>query len=152
MALRIGGAPKAPAQAQQQPDPSQLAQLLGQASGGAGTPSPTDPDGDGDDDSTPGGDTDQDAGGGQVDPDIAGYQGPDQGPFMCANCIHFQSPNACEIVSGQVDHLGCCNLFTSAGSQQMPTDDTGGDEGDAGNMQQTGTSQPTTEPDEPEGT
>lgn len=144
MALRIAGGKQDPTQ-DPEDDPTQI-------------PDPTDPDGDGDDDSTSEGDTDQDyagkQGGALVDPSIAGYEGPDQGPFMCANCVHFQGDGTCEIVSGSIDHMGCCNLFSSlhSVSQDQTQQDTGDDEGDAGNLQQTGTSQPVTEPDEPEGT
>lgn len=141
MALRVAGKSPAP-QDDEQPTPVD----------------PNDPDNDGDDDSTPEGDTDNDggnpnAGGGQVDPNIAGYMGPDQGPFMCANCVHFQAPNACEIISGQVDHLGCCNLFTSSHAGVSAAEpDTGDDEDQGQGGPQTATSLPTTEPDEAEGT
>lgn len=62
--------------------------------------------------------------GGSLDQSVAGYKGPEQGPFKCANCIHYgvSGPGTCEIVSGQIDEEGLCNVFTSnsGGSQEMP--------------------------------
>lgn len=42
----------------------------------------------------------------------AGYQGPDQAPFECGNCSHFDGQGACELVNGAIDAKGCCNLFS----------------------------------------
>jgi hypothetical protein len=50
----------------------------------------------------------------------SGYATPDNGPFECENCIHFQAPNACDNpqvvsdpeVNGEVEPEGCCNLFS----------------------------------------
>ncbi len=55
----------------------------------------------------------------------SGYATPDNGPFECENCIHFQPPNACDNpqvvsdpeVNGQVEPEGCCNLFSPAGNE-----------------------------------
>ena len=47
----------------------------------------------------------------QMSPSNAGYQTPDQGPFECDNCQHFQAPGSCEWVSGAIDPKGCCNNF-----------------------------------------
>jgi hypothetical protein len=55
----------------------------------------------------------------------SGYATPDNGPFECENCIHFQAPNQCDNpqvvtdpeVNGQVDPEGCCNLFSPAGKE-----------------------------------
>ncbi len=54
-------------------------------------------------------------GGGLLDPMTAGYKTPDQGPFMCRNCIHYgvQGENTCEIVAGPIHEDGICNVFTS---------------------------------------
>lgn len=161
MALRIAGSKTGA-----KPDPTQapqadpVSQLLSQAQGAVGPSGPTpatDPDDNSDDDSSLDSDSDNDSdqGNTQVDQNTAGYQGPDQGPFMCANCVFYEAngPESCALVAGKINHMGCCNLFTSAHSQAGLSDqDTGDDEGDAGNMQQTGTSQPVSEPDEPEGT
>lgn len=108
MALRIGGggAPAGVSTPMQQPevqlpDPDQAV-------------SPSDPDGDGDNDSdSP-----------KIPQVNAGYQGPENGPFICANCIFFDN-GSCEVVDGAVDHLGCCNNFTSMAGQ--------GGSGDGGN-------------------
>jgi hypothetical protein len=63
-------------------------------------------------------------GGGEVDPIIAGYKGPENGPFACANCVYFgrHGDGTCAIVSGPIDPEGICNLFTSAsaGQDAMP--------------------------------
>lgn len=70
-------------------------------------------------------------GGGIVDPNIAGYQGPENGPFKCGNCMYFSQdqPNTCHIVAGAIEAEGCCNLFTAAGSgMQGPTDEEQGPE------------------------
>lgn len=55
----------------------------------------------------------------------SGYATPDNGPFECENCIHFQPPNACDNpqvvtdpeVNGKVEPEGCCNLFSPAGNE-----------------------------------
>lgn len=71
---------------------------------------PTSPDGGKD-----GKDEMQEKGGG-LDPVTAGYRGPEQGPFMCGNCQYFAShgPNTCEFVSGDIDEMGVCNIFTAS--------------------------------------
>lgn len=66
---------------------------------------------------------------GGVDPDVAGYKDPDEGPFACGNCAHFDGTNTCEILSEPVEPEGLCNLFTRAESNQ----DDGGDNGDDNN-------------------
>lgn len=48
----------------------------------------------------------------KVDPMVAGYKTPDIGPFICGNCYHFDGESSCQIVSGQIDPEGVCNLFT----------------------------------------
>lgn len=106
-------------------------------------------DNDSDDDDNGGGD-DSD----KIDPQNAGYQGPDQGPFICANCQFFDNGH-CEVVAGPIDHLGCCNNFTSLSGQQgsgQPSDsDAGGNTiGDQSNGAQSSTAAPTGEPDESE--
>lgn len=53
---------------------------------------------------------------------MAGYMGPEAGPFQCQNCTFFQAPNACGVVDGDIDPEGCCNNFTPGGA--------GGDTGD----------------------
>lgn len=53
----------------------------------------------------------------QADPMVAGYKGPEQGPFMCSNCIFWQEPEACSLVSGPISPDGICSLFTSMAAQ-----------------------------------
>ena len=50
---------------------------------------------------------------GQEDQTAAGYLPPEDGPFQCQHCAHFQAPNACEKVSGMIDPEGCCNYYLS---------------------------------------
>lgn len=66
----------------------------------------------------------QHAPGGGLNQQVAGYKGPEQGPFMCGNCQYYAShgPNTCEIVDGQIDEMGVCNVFTpSAGHDGQDT-------------------------------
>lgn len=66
--------------------------------------------------------------GGTLDQSVAGYKGPEQGPFKCGNCMHYgvSGPGTCEIVSGDIHEDGLCNVFTSKGGgdllqeEQMP--------------------------------
>jgi hypothetical protein len=56
---------------------------------------------------------------------LSGYATPDNGPFECGNCVHFQAPNTCDNpqvvsdpeVGGQVEAEGCCNLFRPGGGE-----------------------------------
>jgi hypothetical protein len=57
-------------------------------------------------------------GGGVVDPMTAGYRGPDMGPFMCGNCQYFNGDNTCQLVAGEIDPMGICNLFTAPPMEQ----------------------------------
>lgn len=59
---------------------------------------------------------------------ISGYMGPENGPFACGHCIHFEAPGSCALVSGKIDAAGCCNLF-EPGDNQGP--DQGTDPNDA---------------------
>jgi hypothetical protein len=56
-------------------------------------------------------DMDSPSSSGQTTQQISGYMGPESGPFECEHCIHFQAPGSCEIVAGDIDPEGCCNLF-----------------------------------------
>jgi hypothetical protein len=73
-----------------------------------------------------------------LEPEAAGYEGPDQGPFMCGNCVYFslEGPNTCHFVAGEIDQMGCCNLFKSAG---------GAEEGEEEAEPEVGMEQPTEE-------
>jgi hypothetical protein len=52
----------------------------------------------------------------------SGYAGPENGPFECSNCIHFDGQGTCDNpqvqsdpeVQGKVEAEGCCNLFNPA--------------------------------------
>jgi hypothetical protein len=51
-----------------------------------------------------------------------GYAGPENGPFECDHCIHFDGQGTCNNpqvqadpeVQGKVDAEGCCNLYSPA--------------------------------------
>lgn len=86
-----------------------------------------------------GGDDDGDEGGPQsdgpqssrydaekVDPTIAGYMGPEKGPFMCGRCGFFDGQGACHLVKGRVDPHGCCNMFTPQAAQPQGAPDEAG--------------------------
>lgn len=58
---------------------------------------------------------------------VSGYMGPDQGPFECQGCEHWEDQGdgksgSCEIVSGSIDPHGCCNLFEKGVSQDDDQD------------------------------
>lgn len=55
-----------------------------------------------------------------VRPDTAGYLGPEQGPFECQNCVHWEAPGSCAVVSGPIDPKGVCCLFETATSSGDP--------------------------------
>jgi hypothetical protein len=63
---------------------------------------------------------------GKLSPMSAGYLGPENGPFACGNCRHFDGQGSCEIVDGPIDAAGCCSVFeptdTPAGVQAPPLD------------------------------
>jgi len=56
---------------------------------------------------------------GSIDPSIAGYMGPEYGPFQCQHCVHFLQPNACQVVAGDIDPEGCCNIFTPSSDNEQ---------------------------------
>lgn len=70
----------------------------------------------------------------KVDPAVARYLGSESGPFECQGCQHWEEPNSCGIVSGDIDPQGVCCLFTkmeqeadpAGGGAEPPMDDTGG--------------------------
>jgi hypothetical protein len=41
----------------------------------------------------------------------AGYQEHPAGKRHCHDCVHFQVPNGCTIVSGKIDKDAVCNYF-----------------------------------------
>ncbi len=48
------------------------------------------------------------------------YRGPDEGPFACGNCVHFDGQSSCEVVQGKVDPAGLCNIFMAGSGQPDP--------------------------------
>jgi hypothetical protein len=41
----------------------------------------------------------------------AGYEEHATGKRQCHDCVHFQEPDGCTIVSGQINQEGVCNYF-----------------------------------------
>jgi len=75
-------------------------------------------------------DQDTDPQGTKIAQPNAGYQGPDQGPFKCANCEYFVAPGNCqrpEVLQqvgdadgdgvADVESEGCCNFYAKKGSE-----------------------------------
>lgn len=58
--------------------------------------------------------------GGVLDQITVNYLGPEMGPFSCGSCKFFTG-NGCQIVQGQIEADGICNVFT-------PMDTSGGEE------------------------
>lgn len=59
-------------------------------------------------------------GGGMVTPEAARYFGPES---RCEGCVHFMAGElggSCEIVSGPIDPMGVCSLFTPDSMEMMP--------------------------------
>lgn len=62
----------------------------------------------------------------KVNPVMVHYMTADQGPFECQRCSHWEAPNACILVSGEIDPAGVCNLFESSGDDMGPEPDSEG--------------------------
>ncbi len=45
---------------------------------------------------------------------FAGYQDRAQGKKHCHDCVHFQPPHGCTVVSGTIDEDGVCRYFLPA--------------------------------------
>lgn len=54
----------------------------------------------------------------KVSPEVAGYK---QGG-ECEHCIHFEAPNACAVVSGDIDPHWTCNLWEPGNDQETDAD------------------------------
>lgn len=130
MALRIGGGKKLPpvdakmAPAPEAPPTEVNAADEGDTAAEGQAPQDVPPDAPPDD-----ADGDETQGSGVLDPVVAGYKGPEMGPFMCANCHHFsvRGPNTCEIVAGPIDQAGICNVYTPLATEGASPQDTGGE-------------------------
>lgn len=114
MLFKIAGKPKPPTPAPEtSPLPPQLAQLMG-----GGAPPGVDPEPDPQDPNEGMEPQEGEDSPGSVDPSIAGYMGPEYGPCVCQNCVHFLEPNACHIVAGNIDPQGFCRIFTPESPQE----------------------------------
>lgn len=56
---------------------------------------------------------------------ISGYLGPESGPFACKFCKHFEDPNSCGLVAGNIDPDACCNLYEQSADANGSEDDDG---------------------------
>jgi hypothetical protein len=54
---------------------------------------------------------------------ISGYMPPEAGPFECEYCHYFSWRRACELVEGDIEPDGCCNLFTEEGKAGKPEEE-----------------------------
>ena len=45
-----------------------------------------------------------------------GFEAPAKGPHHCSQCVHWEPPDACEIVAGMVDGDDWCRRFRAKGS------------------------------------
>ncbi len=48
---------------------------------------------------------------------VVQYQDKPKNGQKCADCIHFQSPNACKLVAGNISPDGWCMLFSPKAKQ-----------------------------------
>lgn len=46
-----------------------------------------------------------------IDPKSVAYQATPKGPDRCDNCLQWQSPNACKVVSGPIAPTGWCSIY-----------------------------------------
>lgn len=64
---------------------------------------------------------------GMVEPSIAGYKGPEEGPFSCGHCAYYMGEGKCSVLAGPVEEDGLCNLFMSPApeesEEEMPMDE-----------------------------
>ena len=42
-----------------------------------------------------------------------GFEHPAKGPSHCSQCVHFEPPDACEIVAGPISRRDWCKKFAS---------------------------------------
>lgn len=108
MALRIGGARPAPQVEEEEVDDLPVEEIPEEV------PVEEEPEPDGDEGL-----------GGSVEQSTAGYLGPEHGPFMCGNCMHYLGAGKCDVVSGEIDEQGCCNLFEAVppGDEAEPVEE-----------------------------
>lgn len=51
----------------------------------------------------------------KMKPTMAKYQTEPKGEAKCEGCTHFQAPNACQIVDGEISPNGWCQLYAKKG-------------------------------------
>lgn len=47
----------------------------------------------------------------KLPPQAIGYQTTPKGAARCDNCVQWQSPDACKVVSGTINPAGWCTLY-----------------------------------------
>jgi len=45
----------------------------------------------------------------------AGYQDMPKGQQHCSGCVHFEAPNACSVVKGDISPNGWCQRYSAKG-------------------------------------
>jgi hypothetical protein len=51
----------------------------------------------------------------KVGPQDVGYQPTPKGAARCDNCLQWQAPNACKVVSGKISPTGWCSIYARKG-------------------------------------
>jgi len=46
-----------------------------------------------------------------IDPKSVAYQPTPKGAARCDNCMQWQAPNACKVVSGPIEAAGWCSIY-----------------------------------------
>jgi hypothetical protein len=49
----------------------------------------------------------------KIAPAVVRYQPQPKGQQRCDNCVHFQPPNACQFVQGEISPSGWCSLYAA---------------------------------------
>jgi High potential iron-sulfur protein len=47
----------------------------------------------------------------KIEKSLVMYQDKPKGAQQCSNCLHFQAPNACAIVDGEIAATGWCGAY-----------------------------------------
>jgi hypothetical protein len=51
----------------------------------------------------------------KVGPQDVGYQPTPKGASRCDNCVQWQAPSACKVVSGNISPKGWCSIYARKG-------------------------------------
>lgn len=56
----------------------------------------------------------------KLDQSLVVYMSGEYGPFKCSNCFYWVEPNACQMVAGEIDPEGKCNIYFPPESAAAP--------------------------------